>query len=562
MHTPIARPFAAAGLILVGFAMAVNAQTEPPATSALVHPGPDGRLVYQPYTEPGDTIPDFSYAGYARSEKPIPDLPVVVTLQPLAGEAATDGSMAYPTGPDSHQRIQSALDAAAARQPDADGFRGAVLLKKGTYYVHDELVIRSGVVLRGEGDDADGTVLIFRDTPLGIRAGAAADVVELGEPAPIADAYVPAGSMKVTVADASAFQPGDTVDVRKTPNDQWIRVLKMDQLTAPGSRPWRAEAYRITHVRTITGISGNTITLDAPLPQSIAAEHGGGLVQAVDLSEMDRQCGVESLRVVANYDTSVKDDNGFADETNNLRHGIMLSCIDGWARDCTVMHTSRTSFSFAGNALYCTVRDCRSLEPVSVIRGGRRYAFSIVDASLCLVYRCFSEKGRHDYVVGSRESGPNAFVLSEARDAYSVSEPHHRWGTGILYDNIVLKNGGALQAVNRGDSGSGHGWAGANVVFWNCNAKAIVVMDPPTSEQNFAIGYSGPLRDSYPARYLRYANRRGKLAGTPDEVAPSGFALMGNGYIEHPQRPVTPTSLFVRQLIDRIGQAKAAAVLE
>jgi hypothetical protein len=71
------------------------------------------------------------------------------------------------------------------------------------------------------------------------------------------------------------------------------------------------------------------------------------------------------------------------------------------------------------------------------------------------------------------------------------SEPHHRWSTGILYDNVTTKDG-TLAAINRGDSGSGHGWAAANTMFWNCDAKSIVVFDPETEgENNFAVGYRG-----------------------------------------------------------------------
>ena len=48
-------------------------------------------------------------------------------------------------------------------------------------------------------------------------------------------------------------------------------------------------------------------------------------------------------------------------------------------------------------------------------------------------------------------------------------------------------------------SGSGHGWAAANTMFWNCDAKCIVVMDPETAgENNFAIGYRAFLSKTTP----------------------------------------------------------------
>ena len=48
-----------------------------------------------------------------------------------------------------------------------------------------------------------------------------------------------------------------------------------------------------------------------------------------------------------------------------------------------------------------TVRDCSSLDPVSIITGERRYAFSLADAQLCLVENCFTRNDRHQFVTDS-----------------------------------------------------------------------------------------------------------------------------------------------------------------
>jgi len=540
--------------------------------SSLVYPGIDGRLEYKPYTKQGDTILDYSYCGYKKSEEPIPDVPVVETLSPLTGEAETEKDMAYPKGPDSFGQIQEALDRVAAMQADTNsGFRGAVLLKKGTYYVNGELVIDSGVVLRGEGDGEDGTVLIFRNPKgTGISVGRGITTTGLDAESEIRDRYVPAGSMSITLRKADDFKPGDMVLITKVTNDDWVETLGMDRIEGAGNKPWKADGYQLEHVRMITQVTNDTITLDVPLPQSFDRDHCDGTVQAVDLSGSSELCGVEGLRIISNYDTSVKSDvrakeliSYLADEEENLACGVKLKCINGWVRNCTIMHTQRQSVQMS-DSRYTTIRDCRSLQPVSVIRGARRYTFSNGGGTLGLVYKCFAEFGRHDYVTGARNTGPIAFVNCSSENAQSVSEPHHRWATGILYDNIVMKDGGHLQAINRGGSGSGHGWAGANVVFWNCAAEIVLVGDPPTSEQNFAIGYTGEKRDQYPTDRLeglnrnieRYDGKRGKKAEY------KGFALMGNGFIEAPDRPVEPRSLFRQQLIDRIGKEQATRVLK
>jgi len=546
---------------------------EPSPMAPLVSIGEDGELVYRPFSERGDRIPDFSTVGYMRSEVPIPDVPVEVSLRPPVGEAEVRGDLKYPVGPGSHATIQAALDEVAAMPPGPDGFRGAVLLETGTWHLERPLRVRSGVVLRGEGDGESGTVLLCTapgGKEIAIRlggkdSGGGATAGEAMAKSDITDAYIPTGSFEVTVADAGGFEVGDTVLVTKTTNRAWIDELGMGERLrhirggkeGEKKRPWGTQAYR--HRRTIVAIDGNALTLDSPMIQSIAAEHGGGYVKEIPNDE-DSLAAVESLRIVSNYDTTVRD-TGKRANFKNLASGIIVRATNSWVRDVTVKHVWQSAVRM-DEAHGITVRDCASLEPVGPKRGGRRYTFSIKDSSGILVYNCMAEDGRHDFVIGSRTPGPNVFLNCTAVRG-GQSEPHHRWGAGTLYDNVTMKDGGSLAAINRGDSGSGHGWAAANTVFWNCDAENIVVADPETAgENNFAIGFTGTVKDGYDTGGLYYANTRAGYWGTSKEGKYYGFAIMGDGYIESPDAPVEPRSLFVKQLIDRIGIERAVEVLE
>jgi hypothetical protein len=94
-----------------------------------------GRLIYTPDAE-GDRIMDFSDVGYkGRGTTLIPNnVPSVVSVSPVAG--------------DDTQHIQDAINQVAAMQPDADGFRGAILLTTCDYDVASQLTIgASGIVL-------------------------------------------------------------------------------------------------------------------------------------------------------------------------------------------------------------------------------------------------------------------------------------------------------------------------------------------------------------------------------------------------------------------------------
>src|SRR6185295_13149605 len=68
-----------------------------------------------------------------------------------------------------------------------------------------------------------------------------------------------------------------------------------------------------------------------------------------------------------------------------------------------------------------------------------------------------------------------------------------RWSTGTLFDNITTST--TLDSENRLTSGSGHGWAGANMVMWNSKASQFYVQNPPTA-QNWLIGSQGTIQST------------------------------------------------------------------
>jgi hypothetical protein len=75
---------------------------------------------------------DFSYAGYMGGGVSIPLIPVMITVSAVAG--------------DNSAAIQKAIDE-VAQMKMVNGFRGAVLLKPGTYDCENTLTINtSGVV--------------------------------------------------------------------------------------------------------------------------------------------------------------------------------------------------------------------------------------------------------------------------------------------------------------------------------------------------------------------------------------------------------------------------------
>src|SRR5258707_1053421 len=88
----------------------------------------DGSLQYVP-DEKGNILPDFSRVGYHENNGALPDVPVVKTVE---------------AGSNAQQAIEDAIAEVSKRTPDKNGFRGAILLKKGVYDIPGTIHISAG----------------------------------------------------------------------------------------------------------------------------------------------------------------------------------------------------------------------------------------------------------------------------------------------------------------------------------------------------------------------------------------------------------------------------------
>lgn len=439
-------------------------------TSSLVSIDSNGKLFYTA-DEKGNIIPDFSGVGYQNSEAPIPIIPVVLTVNPVLGDNVIN--------------VQNAINTVAAMPIQSNGFRGAILFSAGTYEMSSSITVASsGIVLRGEGITthfkATGTVQYDLINIIGNSRKS--DVSSSQKQ--ITDAFVPIGTKNITVQSGHSFQVGDWVNIRREPNDAWITLLGMDHLAdlSAGTTNWTASSYKISYERKITAISGNTLTLDAPIMDLIDPTYATGFVIKFTSGRIEN-CAVENIKISSTYTSSTDELHGWnAIFINNLKNG--------WVKNVIGYSFGYSCVNISDGASFITVDSCSMLDPISIITGGRRYCFN-VDGQRCLVQNCTTRRGRHDYVDGSRTPGPNVFYNCTATMQNADMGPHHRWSTGILLDNI--SGDGQLRVQNRLDSGSGHGWSGSQIMFWNCAAADMVVQETPSYHRNWAIGCVDPI---------------------------------------------------------------------
>ena len=515
----------------------VAAQDIPPTTS-LVYPGIDGKLVYIADSL-GNKIPDFSNAGYKGGGVAIPYIPIKATVWPVPG--------------DNSPTIQKAIDSVSALPMDSYGFRGTVLLKMGLYELNSPLYIKaSGVILRGEGMSDIGTILFGKtpkEAPAGGRGrgGRPALVNIVGDSAikileetkqTITDKYVPVGARSFNVVSAKGFKVGDKVIVRRIGNEDWIKELGEDSATV-GRNRWRP--FDIDYDRIITDIKGNTVTVDAPIFCAIETRWGGGFLFKYNDPRIEN-VGIENLRGISEYDPTVRQtaygnmdrdkldpkyqyqgEEYFSDENHYSNFINFTNTKNAWVRNMTALHFVSSVVQVNAGSKWVTVQDCESWEPVSQRWGGRRFTYHML-GQFCLVQRCLSQKGRHSFVQQRQEASGNVYLDCTAINPYSSSEPHNHWVNGSLYDNVK-----APLTARYWDYIIG--WAGANIVFWNCEGDYLI-QKPPTA-QNYSFGHIG-------------VNAVVFNAALQDLTKP-------NGHVESTDKHVTPRSLYLTQLKERLG---------
>jgi autotransporter-associated beta strand protein len=502
-------------LALVGLllALAVRAAHAEPASNWVSYDF-TGKLQYKTDAT-GAKLLDYSSAGYQGGTQNIPLVPVVLTLSPLGA------------GQDDTQQIKNAI-AQVAAMSTVNGFKGTIQFNPGQFNISSQISIgTSGIVLRGAGQGTTGTTFYSTATTSYdmIRfAGSSSYSSISGSTSTIATPYVPVGatSFSVAAADISKYHVGDKIIVRRTSTQNWIDDIGMG-VADLGTEAWTAGSTgNISMDRTITGISGNTITLNAGMTTAIdstthdgvANAYGGGTIFRRNYNPITN-VGIEGIR----FDTVFAN----ATDMNHVGRPVTFSGVqNGWMRDTTTLHYYNGE-SVSGGTENVTLSDNLFRDPIGDTHSGGH--------ALVGQYTLFTGNttyGAHAPFVtqDSATVGPDAFVFGSAIDSHQSIGPHQKWASGVLWDNMKVTGNAGIEFINRGTFGTGHGWGGANFVSWNSQAPWSDVEMPPTA-QNWAIGTITP-------------NRRTNY--DPTEGVYDSFG-----------KPVSIGSLYVAQLKERLG---------
>jgi hypothetical protein len=315
----------------------------------------------------------------------------------------------------------------------------------------------------------------------------------------------------------TGLKVGDQVIVFRPGTDNWIKDLKMDQI-APGTGTiqWKGSEYNFEFERIITAIKGNTIYLDNPIVLAMETKYGGGEIYKYSYEGRIAEVGIENLMLESEFLSDIDEDHGWdAISFNRINNS--------WISGVTSKYFGYSCVNLGNESKQITVKDSKCLAPKSQIIGGRRYSFNN-DGQLNLFVNCFSSEGRHDYVTGAKVRGPNVFFNCTSVNAKADIGPHHRLAVGTLFDNITTD--GEINIQDRGNWGTGHGWAGINQVIWNSTAAKAAIQNPYVGGKNYAIGFTAQKYE-------------GRLKGRPDGV-----------WEGQNRRNLNPSSLYLKQVED------------
>lgn len=479
--------------------------------------GSNGKLEYKT-TPKGDRIMDFSHAGYMGGGVALPVLPVRKEIAP--------------SGSDDTAAIQAAIGEVSAL-PLVNGFRGTVLLKRGTFRCSTPIIIsKDGIVLRGSGSGKDGTLIEMTGEP---HTAFSIEGPELSFPKetpantfPIADAYVPAGTLTLSVNDAKDLAAGDAIRIRWARTAKWIEFMGMDKLVRkrkgkPDSlQTWMKPGTEITIHRTIRSIEGNRLTLDVPLTDTIDAQfldNESAVVIKTPAVKRLSQCGIESLQIVS------PPHSGTLKAGKNISVALKGDSEDCWVRDI-VMRETLNNVQVWGGCRRITITEAHSYHNSTVEKGAGYPADISIRGSQVLVDRCTSHGLGGFYVATLNQAAMLNVMLNCTFDGQGSIQPHMHWSTGLLIDACTIPEG-RIDLINRHSSGSGHGWAIGWGIVWNGTVKHLQIQMPPGA-LNLTVGCKGEPHKTHSKESFFSANE-----------------------------PVTPASLYLAQLRERLGDTAA-----
>lgn len=472
---------------------------------------------------PESRLPDYSYAGYRRGERAIPDVSPARSVRDFGarGDGRADDTAAF----------RKAIEAGP----------GVVGVPTGLYVITGILSINtSGTVLKGEGPDR--TVLVFPKPLEEVRPGRrqangtsnyswSGGFVEIRGRAvskPSVRVTAPAGrgtfELRVEPGEVGKFKVNDDVRLgQRDPGDESLikHVYAGDSGRVDGLKRFTTSFLaRVTEVDTARG----RITLDRPLRTDVRSEWDPSLRQAAGGVE---EAGIEGI----GCEFPVRPYEGHFRElgSNAIAVGGARNC---WVRNVTIRHADSGIFVSGDNITVSGVVLESDRTPDRSLKSTGHHGIALGGTDNLVTRFDFRCKFIHDLTVSHGTAGN---VVSKGR-AVDLSMDHHGYAVHANLWSDIDAGAGTRLFMSGGDSGLG--WhSGAWETFWHIRTDRS--QDWPRSQR----------------RGDKWGPDLMNLVGLTTD-RPSTLDKNGRWFEAIPTAELSPANLHEAQLRRRLGRDK------
>lgn len=414
--------------------------------------GPDGGELWSPASR----LPDFSFAGYQSSKKPIPTLERSANVKDFGakGNGKADDTEAFMTA------IESAP-------------RGVIFVPRGKYKITQVLRIqRRGIVFQGEGPD--NTVLFFPNpleevvgpgktsSPSGSWSWDGGFIWfqgdNRGERLATITSAAKRGATTFKVSNIEKFHAGQRVRLVMVNTDGGLgKILHADKAKASALL---AGKTLVDFSCSVVSIGQNQITIDRPVRVDVNLDWKPTFESNAPTVE---DVGIENLTIhfpVTRY-AGHHDEPGY--------NAITFQGVqNGWVRNVHIVNAD-SGVIFRARAKFCTIENVELRNEEGRARGmwEAHHGFEVADLSQDNLFTGFKMQTRfiHSISLTSMASG-NVFMKGSGTD---MTFDHHRKAPyENLFTDIDAGVGSDLWASG-GDEDAGP-YSGARETFWNVRA--------------------------------------------------------------------------------------------
>ncbi|MBC9930945.1 DUF4955 domain-containing protein [Chitinophaga qingshengii] len=462
-------------------------------------------------------LPDFSYAGYHFSEKPLPE---------LSGRKKFDVTQ-YGAIPNDEQyddeAIQRAVEAAAANPGG-----GIVFFPKGKYLLAPDednkkqiLITSSNIILQGSGSQEGGTEIYQDKKRLNDRQFLFRPAQNNPQRLTTITANAPRETFTVQVADAARLQPGQDVVIRH--RSEAYTKWYFDPL--PLKQQWTRlfgdnGGMQVQEIHTIEKINGNTVTFKNPLHLDIHLIEGKPF-ELMTYNSLE-ECGITGIRFSSNWKSYPED---FVHHKNEI-HDYAWEAVgmeyvkNSWIRDCVFQDWNEGVNIRAGYQV--TVQNVTFLGKKGHASVHARTGYGV------LIKQCYFNGAQH-HGPGTGYSAAGTVITQCALGTDQNFDSHSGQPYATLFDDI---RGGVF--YNLGGPEPGHPHHGKQLVLWNFKHSSA-------KDQHYNFWDT--------ERRRNYTIAAPILAGFQ---ADSKVTVENAGINELPGQAVAPASLFEAQLALRL----------